>query len=246
MLEESRSLPLITSQKSCLLQAGFSLNIVFIVRTLGQFFSTTLSKKAKKYPWCTILILIFSTLHIKVTNEHDSSSFISIELNALTRQLLLQMHECVTSTDLYKSITEGPENTNWFPKWLIIGIITIPAVSLLLCKAVWWTHETWSPYCENLCRRILSLSGHEWHRVPPENWKRKEREDKRKIRAEAIKIREEETREEGKYNTVVNSRETQDENDKVEKWNIGACSLTTVHPYWFIIGEMPRALFLLA
>lgn len=50
MLEESRSLPLITSQKSCLLQAVFSLNIVFIVRTLGQFFSTTLSKKQRSIP----------------------------------------------------------------------------------------------------------------------------------------------------------------------------------------------------
>lgn len=115
MLEESRSLPLITSQKSCLLQAVFSLN-VYCKNIRAVLLNNSQQKSKEVSLMYNFNPYFFPTLHIKVTNEHDSSSFISTELNALTRQLLLQMHECVTSTDLYKSITEGPENTNWFPK----------------------------------------------------------------------------------------------------------------------------------
>lgn len=49
--------------------------------------------------------------------------------------------------------------------------VTLPAASLLRCKAAWWTHGTWSPYYGNWCRRTLSPSGREWHPGRPGIWR---------------------------------------------------------------------------
>lgn len=92
--------------------------------------------------------------------------------------------------------------------------VTLPAVSPPRCKAAWWTHGTWSPYCGNLCRQIPSPSAREWHPGRPEIWGGRRERRRGRIRGRGNKIyrEDEKKREEVEWSkeqetTEVNGRE---------------------------------------